>query len=280
MKRLAISVSGQTRTYTDNYLKFHKGLEILLGEYEYDLFGHTWNNCPDSKLPQDKDKFTSIYSSSNLDIWNEFAKDDIFRCVPFRGAWNNDPQWQNYINGNDKDIINFLRDRAIGAWAQIWSFNQTLRDIDPEQYDGLVRYRWDIFPLHHNKEIMTVAKKYINDFLYKTDDFLYGSYIGRSNCISSGPQLINWQTMQDMFMVFDQDGMCKLKNAHTNWMHTLETILEVNNQTHGPSSHELWACYLEACKVITSACMPIVITQLDNGKKPTEIYKENKKWNI
>ena len=45
MKKLAISISGQTRHYHKTADEFHNSLDKLFGNLTYDLYGHTWNNC-------------------------------------------------------------------------------------------------------------------------------------------------------------------------------------------------------------------------------------------
>lgn len=280
-KKLAVSISGQTRFYGRHWKRFHEGLEDFFCEYEIDLFGHTWNNCEYSQSinTEQRKKFKSFEMSSNLEIWNEWVKYDIFRRTPFRESWNDDPDWQQFIRGNDSGIIEFIKQRSIGAWAQIWSFNKTLSQINSYGYDGLVRYRWDNYFTGIPEEMKT-CQNIISDFFNKEKDFDSPFYVGGAECISMGPQLMTHKTMQDTFMIFNKEGLDKLMYASEDWKNTLEkTTYEDNENYHGPSSHELWATYLHACnKIIRCAALPNIRSTLESEDEG--LIKENKKWDI
>ena len=280
-KKLAVSISGQTRFYGRHWKRFHEGLEDFFCEYEIDLFGHTWNNCEYSQSinTEQRKKFKSFEMSSNLEIWNEWVKYDIFRRTPCRESWNDDPDWQQFIRGNDSGIIEFIKQRSIGAWAQIWSFNKTLSQINSYGYDGLVRYRWDNYFTGIPEEMKT-CQNIISDFFNKEKDFDSPFYVGGAECISMGPQLMTHKTMQDTFMIFNKEGLDKLMYASEDWKNTLEkTTYEDNENYHGPSSHELWATYLHACnKIIRCAALPNIRSTLESEDEG--LIKENKKWDI
>lgn len=281
-KKLAVSVSGQTRLYGKHWERFHKGLEDFFEDYDIDLYGHTWNNCPHSYAinTEQQKKFLSFNMTSNSEIWNKWVKEDIFARTPWRQSWNDNPQWKTFISGNDSGIIEFIKQRSIGAWAQIWSFNETISQIQETniQYDGFIRYRWDNYFTEIAEEMQT-TKNIIHNYIYRKKDFENTYYTGAAECISMGPQLLSHRTMQDVFMVFNNQGMDKLKNANLNWIKTLEKITyDFNENTHGPSSHELWATYLHTCGLIICANMPNIRSSLEC--EADGLIKENKSWNI
>jgi len=269
-KRLAICISGQTRIYNKSWEHFHRQLDEFFGdEYEYDLYGHTWNNCEYSS-PVNPELFKSFHMTSNLDIWNDWVKHDIFARTPFRTTWNDSPEWISYINSNGQGIIDFIKQRSIGAWAQIWSFNESLKYIDPDEYDGLVRYRWDN-GITTNQHELICATETIYDYL----DGKVNNYTN-PECLSMTPQLTTRYTMQDTLMVFNKRGLVKVKRP--DFLHTLEVCTYDNNQQrHGPSSHELWRIYLKSCnELVVVAGFPNIRTSLSDGKH----VKENKQWDI
>lgn len=280
-KRLAISISGQTRLYSKHWERFHTALEDFFYDYEIDLFGHTWNDCEHSQAinTEQQKKFLSFEMSSNLEIWNDWVRYDIFKRTPFRNSWNDDPEWQKFISGNDSGIIEFIKQRSIGAWAQIWSFNKTIGQINSYGYDGLVRYRWDNYFTEIPEEMKT-AKNIIYNYLHKQKDFNSPFYTGGAECVSMGPQLMTHRTMQDTFMIFNKEGMDKLINASEDWENTLEKVTyDYNENYHGPSSHELWATYLHSCDQIKRcAALPNIRSTLE--QEDEGVIKENKKWNI
>lgn len=270
-KRLAICISGQTRIYNKSWEHFHRQLDEFFGdEYEYDLYGHTWNNCPHSNelTSEQNEKFTHFHTTSNLDIWNEWIKHDIFSTTPFKSSWNNIPEWQEFISGNDSGIIEFIKQRAIGGWAQIWSFNEAVENV-PQQYDGLVRYRWDTWVVD-DADVTKATKNEIRHFLNKTGDF----HQTPGRCLSMGPQLIDILYMQDTFMVFDQEGMKKLITASNDFLVTLDKCVQQKEYINAPSAHELWAIYLKSCGIKIVAGMPTCVNMIEYDQK------ENKKWSI
>tara|TARA_B100000927_G_C16472092_1_gene471993 strand:- start:175 stop:1002 length:828 start_codon:yes stop_codon:yes gene_type:complete len=275
MKKLAISISGQTRHYNKTCDEFHDDLHKVFGNhFTYDLYGHTWDNCEHSRPinPKQRALFKSFHMTSNLDIWNAWVKYDIFARTPFRRTWNDSPEWISYIDGSGHGITDFIKQRSIGAWAQIWSFNESLKYIDINQYDGLVRWRWDN-GVTKNPHELECAIDTIYD--YFRDDKTY-TYTGNAECLSMTPQLTTRYTMQDTIMVFNKQGLAKVKRP--DFLNTLEVCTYDNNeQKHGPSSHELWRIYLKSCsELIVVAGFPNIRTSLSIGKH----IKENKQWDI
>lgn len=263
--RVAVSVSGQTRSYNvqKNLNFFYKGLDSLFGTY--DLYGHTWNDC---EPPVDVDRYEQFVQTDQNDIWERFVKHNIFDRVPFRPQWMDHPDFVRYFD-NETGFMEFCRQRSIGAYAQVWSWAETLSLMAPrvKNYDCVVRWRWDN-TVNDAEAKIEQFKETLDHWVNRTGDF--DAFVGGADVLTMVPDRPHW--MQDAIFVC-RPGAALRKQAEP------ERILArvVNNRLpRRDSSHELWYSYLECSGAIISTGLP----HIRGGQIIEDFDKPNKLWQI
>lgn len=109
---MALLWSGQTRTY--DYTVWDSMLN-LYSDYDIDHYGHTWDYCED---PFNVDQFISYKRTAQIEIdeWLE-----------------RNPQYkQNFDNYTEQHV-----------YGQVWGFLECIKQLQPNDYDLIVRTRWD-----------------------------------------------------------------------------------------------------------------------------------------
>lgn len=269
--KIAISVSGQTRGFNNISEDWHRGLDLLLQDHEYTLFGHTWDNC---ELPNDKSKFESLSVTSNNDIW-EWASQDMFNRVPYNTSLEFNDEW---INCKQKDIgtINFFKKIAIGGWAQIWSFNKTLDDIkfSYKDYDVFFRWRWDSVVSSKQRDIDIFREVLPN---WVNDKDIWDNY-NACNILTYTPGNLTRRTMQDTHFLLKHDMIENLTKY--NFLDVLQATTENIRKyhSHNITAHELWYEYLSGQGANIGCGYPGIRASTEYINPVFE--KENKKWGI
>lgn len=261
MKKIAISVSGQTRGHNQISKRWMKGLFHLFDGYDIDLYGHTWDYC---ELPKTLDKFKEFHVSSPEEIWTDFVQHNLFERVPFKQSWTETSEWEDILITNDfNKFMELCKQRSIDAYAQIYSFIKSLEKIKQENYDAVFRYRWDLGLSSELSDEIAYGKKMIRQFLYKEQEF---SGLNRdSTILSLSPIGITKDTMHDVAFLID----CKNPQFKTMKGEPLEKGLSrvirgelVSRRLNG---HELWYWFLKYHRFVIASGIPNSIFTLIRG---------------
>ena len=154
--KIAICVSGQTRHLNKDT---HHLLAVLdlFSDYDYDLFGHTWSDQED---PNDNllNKFVEYRSDNQQIIWDTIIDPHAYQFPDDRPNWSQfftterdwikDAEYQDILNGTSAtSYIDFAKERINGHCGQVWSamesFLLTKKHMPVNQYEFVVRLRWD-----------------------------------------------------------------------------------------------------------------------------------------
>lgn len=256
--KLAISISGETRLYNNehNLQQFHVALDKLFGKYEYDLYGHTWNRC---EVPKDITSYTVFEQTDDNEIWEQLVKPNFFDFVPYRDEWQQLLEYQ-CIDDEPEKFIEFCKETSIGAYAQIWSWDKTIKQIFPRisEYDGVVRWRWDS-NIEEGDELIDqkifLAQEQIYNFLTKRESYDSQQYTGHNHVLTECPNNLHSNTMQDTFFIVDRMGVINM-----NRQPILKSLSDAisNSLPLRYTAHELWWQYLEAVNCPAIAGLPQV----------------------
>jgi hypothetical protein len=131
--KIALCISGETREYNDyfgpssfiNYLR-SKGAEV-------DIYGHTWTHC---NVPEESDtiKFKELL------IEDQTIIDDWVNLNPMKNGW--DTKKEPHVSA-DEWFEEVYHNTRVKIGQHIGGFN-CLRMPDAEQYDIVIRWRWDL----------------------------------------------------------------------------------------------------------------------------------------
>lgn len=259
--KIAICVSGQTRRHNDYSNEWFGTITELFGDYDYDLFGHTWSDQP---TPITKSKF------------KKFTVDDQIMME----KWiEEDPQQRLYHNIGwiqHKDYHIKLKDgswyeHAIGAtkraYGQFWSALLCYELVNSD-YDLIVRYRWDI-GLKENKE---QVKRAIHNFSKAQN--LTSALPGQidrniepminTDVLVSTPSRSDY--IEDLFFVSNSNILkCKYKPIG-HWMDEMMKI----QYPEKPVAHKGWASLLKALQLNIVTNMPNAHHNLDHKRMNSE----------
>lgn len=272
--KLAISVSGETRLYNNEYnlQQFHVALDKLFGKYEYDLYGHTWNRC---EVPQDITSYTVFEQTDDNEIWEQLVKPNFFDFVPYRDEWQQLSEYQR-IESDPKQFIEFCKKTSIGAYAQIWSWDKTIKQIFPRisEYDGVVRWRWDS-NIEEGDELIDqkifLAQEQIHDFLTKRESYDSQQYTGHNHVLTECPSNLHSNTMQDTFFIVDRMGIINMNRQSI--VKSLGSAIR-NSLPVRYTAHELWWQYLETVGCPAVAALPQVrgTSRQNSFERPNKDY--------
>ena len=261
--KIAISVSGETRTHNhlDSNQDFHESLEKLFGDWDYDLYGHTWQHCD---RPINLYKFVDFKQTNQDDIWEQFVKHNIFDRVPFRTSWNDNIDYRRLFE-DDTGFLDFCKQRAAGCYGQIWSWHKTTKMITDsgKRYDFYFRWRWDNSCIDEHVDEFNDT---LHHFLNNTGN--YAGWMEDSNILTAYP-ILNGNTMHDTFFVLKE-----LFVDH-NLCNTLNNVV-INNLPHRHTAHELWYGYLTELGYHIAAGLP----NLRKTIIKDEYERPNKDWDI
>ena len=131
--KIALCISGETREYNQylgptsfiNYLR-SKGAEV-------DIYGHTWKHCG---VPDESDTI----KFKKLVIEDQKVIDDWVDLNPMKNGW--DTEKEPHIS-SDEWFREVYHNTRVKIGQHIGGFN-CLRMPDPDEYDIVIRWRWDL----------------------------------------------------------------------------------------------------------------------------------------
>lgn len=281
-KKLLILVSGQTRALNENdhFEKFIAGIERVFGDYDYDLAGHTWN---DQELPNDLTKFIRVHQTDQQDIV-KWVKKDFKRRVFVSNRWAGNPHYEK-IARNDSELMRFLLENSVGAYAQLWSFDLSLRfytkAIERRDYDAIIRYRWDTGPyaVYYDHEDLDKVELHVQEYKQKFYDFMHDDGIWAdhdANFVCAYPAIL--PTHGGAGFIPDHCFWMRPHCAEDLLNEELGQVLDELNEKHMdlPTSHSLWAEYLAHMRVPVMAAAPDIHSCIF-GEQDT---KSNHMWSM
>ena len=254
--KIAICVSGQTRRHAEYKEKWQAGIDSLFGDYSYDLFGHTWS---DQTPPTNLDKFKD-FSVDDQHMMAKWMEKDPFHRMYHNSAWFNEDEYHGMLKDGDwyEHAIGATK-RAYGQfWSAILCYNQV-----PNDYDIVVRYRWDIGV---SKSALPV-KQAIQDFITAQQQGSHSSpgqiqkdiepLIGTDVLVST-PYRKDY--IADLFFVSNNNILKAKEKPIAYWMDQMMAIRYPDK----PVAHIGWASLLEALDLKVVSAMPHVHYDLDD----------------
>lgn len=136
--KLAICVSGQSRSHNQIADQWYADIEEIFGDFDYDFFGHTWD---DQELPN-TDKFKG-FKTDDQSMIDKFVSKDLMSLAYNNPGWANNDDWNNLLdNGGARQ---HLLDASRAAYGQYVSAYMCWEVAAPyaDNYDAVIRYRWD-----------------------------------------------------------------------------------------------------------------------------------------
>lgn len=272
--KIAICVSGKIRHYnlttSDNHItntdRFHSGLDKMFGEYDYDLYGHTWQ---DQALPVDLAKYKQVIQTEQSEIW-DFVVDN-FKRAPYNRIWKDKPEYIAAMHGNN--MMQFLKDRSYEVYGQIWSNYKSMELARKnDTYTHYIRYRWDNIVAELTDAEFEYQHNIIRNFMHNRASGPHAN----ASVLAPGSAIIGADYVEDRLFVFTEEFT---KRVVDNGLEDIFDAVEFNNNTGCLlSSHELWYNYLlqNECRMI-AAGIPF-ITSSDIPSIP--IARPSRNWEI
>lgn len=277
--KIAICISGQTRGHNEIRDEFYDGLNAVFGDFDYDLYGHTWT---DQEVPANTTDFVKFTYEDQDVIW-DYSKIDLFKLMPYNESWLNKTEYQEYLDGT-KDIQEFWKfcsDRVKGAFGQIWSAHKCFQSVVLENnYDMIIRYRWDNIVKYeeyktHKEQLQNILTEYSqNNSIDEVDGNNKIDLLANSNTWLHGNYLI----MVDTFFIMSDEVVKRANNIEPG-----DLIRTIYNNILGdsrPTAHVLWEKYLiDYMNLKTTFLLPQFIeVQYFNDLNSNKTV--NRQWNI
>lgn len=218
--KVAITISGQTRSYNRD-AKDHLDVFIeRLGKrgWEFDLYGIVWD---DNEMPKNPEDFVVLETRSQNDL-KDYIRDNFSTMSSPVATMEDDSdmkqEWVDYIDSLPNTIekeIEWSRKRL----AQVWGAFEAVDLIDdPDQYDMVMRWRWDLgwyvkgvdnIMMRDEGNNGIIMDHYIDQFLEVIDDewedFQDGSSVlfpayAKSHSVMKNDIIY----LEDQFMIFSK----------------------------------------------------------------------------
>jgi len=296
--KIAICVSGQTRHFNADpqYTEDFNNILGLFEGFDYDLFGHTWNDHEDPRK-EILDRFTDYRSDDQKVIWDSIIDPrsyknpegcpNWFQFFTTQKEWIHRKEYQDILNGtSDTSYIDFAKERINGHCGQVWSAMESFLLTKHRRYDFVVRLRWDCRICNNANEFNNTIEEEIVQF--KKMLWAWINQEGKcslypfteSNCLTADDCQVTGDSFytNDMLYVIKGDTLRNIINNHTT-VQTFEKILEEKNYIN--MSHELWADWLKQMEL---RCIPALnnLLRLNGDYRLVDdpILKPNKKWRV
>lgn len=265
--KIAICISGQTRTHNTREDQFHRGLEILFGsEFDYDLYAHTWD---DQVLPTQAHRYTVLKTTDQSLLWKHMiSKGNPFSAMFLTEKLQNTPEYQSAISG-ESSLVHLMEKCITGIYSQLVGNWHAFDSItEPEKYCAFVRFRWDVTVKLSPPDPVTVMRKITPEYL---------KLIQENSQIPIA--IVNPMTDRDFYndvcIVFTPPFASRLMN--TNIYKIIDDMTNHRPDIQNNSAHLLWENlfkYLDA-KVVSTSQAEEVTAFLDPQDKnaPHKINK-------
>jgi hypothetical protein len=275
MRKVAICISGETRTFnTKSYQELKTLTEKLsVRGFEFDFYGHTWDHCEDpdpSLLP-----FKKIIKEplSIIDKWvmAEFLTRAFFdRKYPIKVSQRQDPE----------KIVDFYLQASRAGYGQLISAFNCFKLIDIDQYDLVIRARWDckfkdldiayvIETLVSQMNKAQVAAENNSPLVLASSDTRIMPYSASKKYVRQ-PAI----SLGDLFFVFNKFSFTSIMNK------PVFTIIEhINDSTtkthHNFRNHQLWSEILLRCDIYIDTTLPNIF---ETHRTPGDEMKSISGW--
>lgn len=278
--KIAICITGQLRSYEKYKETFHNDMEILFGEYDYHLYGHTWHS---ESLPIDKSPFKEVKSTDQTNIWTRLCEEDPFSAICMTAGIRNSQEYKNALAGKG-DMAELMKTITMGTYAQLVSTYEAMA-MAPAGYDAYIKFRWDISCRYNEGKADVIQRwkehfyKFITEpqILTNTDAnvLIVGNVIVKANTSGVKPHAATY--VQDLMLTFSPAAHAKMveNNIHMTindmaW----KRLLGVHH------SHELWAVYFEYMNIAILSSPYVDLVGWNEDNRDFEHLKTNKKWEL
>ena len=273
--KIAIMVSGQLRDYNQNYNLWKESVDILFKDFDYDLYGQTWQDQP---TPINVGEFVSFNKHDQNIIFDTLVNGNIFNKIPFNSEWTNRPEFRNTLMGRGQTTLDqWLKDIITPAYSQIFGLQLCSLGVN-KHYDMYVRYRWDNQIANWEYEDNADAwHRTLLDFAKWDHSFKHSITDERKSVCTFTPGVFHTDCrfIQDMCFLYKNDLQNSLNTDQFDWNYILTKIVE--KLQFSPTAHELWAEFLIALNQSVLINGPMCVTHSKDGLSH---YKPHKQWNI
>lgn len=270
--KIAICISGQTRGYNQNITEFQNLLDELFLDFDYDLYGHTWDDC---ELPKNAKDFKNLLVTDQEEIW-KFSKNHFFDIVPHRSEWNENSEYIKALEGKTS-LVELCKKLTKNAFGQFWSAYHSFNIVDKTQnYSLIVRMRWDntlafeIGEINRQSKIENFRKTLLD---FKLSKNRFSGFHSQTDVLVTNEILFdnNGLFFNDVFFILKSASLEKILNNSIDY--SILNIYQMSDDRK--TAHHLWSKYLIdicECKIGDGLDCIIGLTSINN------IEKENKKW--
>lgn len=153
--KIALCVSGETRTYSDTNNSILKLAEFFRKHgHEVDIYGYHWDHC---EYP-DTTGFKKVETGSQDDI-RDWVREDMFTRVniTYRNQTYDEPNYFSLLKENKhlstEEFYDLLVEHSVPAYAQSVGGWRCFKLTENEDYDFYFRLRWDsTFLISHHHD--------------------------------------------------------------------------------------------------------------------------------
>lgn len=256
--KVAISISGETRNHNepDIYKQFWNHMDKFTSGHDCDFYGHTWTRC-DS--PKSEDKLKRFVKTDQNEIWETFARQNIFDAIPFTRT--KDPRFIEILEDTETGAFaKWCRERIDVSYGQFWSFYHSFKNVDVSGYDACLRWRWD-----HSVYLENVDQFWesINDWLNVKTGMqqhidVYVASPGNSLAMHDCAFALKPSALQKIYSEPIAKSMERtiLKNHPDRW-----------------DAHRLWNTWFDTLKVEIGHGHPIISSGLYKKERPYKYWQ-------
>lgn len=261
--KIAVCVSGQTRRHNFYKDKWLEDLNELFGPNNCDLYGHTWRGQP---APHYMNLFKG-YTCDDQDMIKTWVDKNPFQRMYHNQAWLDNPEYRDMMK--DGRWYEHALDATVRAYGQYWSALLCFKQIE-QDYDIIVRYRWDI----------GINKTNLNDVRLAITNFKKAQKQGTesipgeirkdidplipADVLVSTPHRSDY--IPDMFFVSNNKILKCNDHPIAYWMDRMMKLQYPDK----PVAHIGWATLLKALELKTVSAMPTIHYDLDDCRKNSE----------
>lgn len=245
--KIAVCLSGETRNYNQDLADPHaRGPMDFVHELQkhfdtVDVFGHTWQHC---EIPSNHTDFKKFKQQDQQVIADWVTQDFVNRVYTDGGEGNFNSY--NKLNdlGPDKFIESYL-EKSKAIYGQTWSASECFDLVPLNEYDIVVRYRWD---LRHEGD-----SKFFKDTVVNRILWICGKFFDHNNdtplmvSTCNGHVSTGWPQpeahIEDTFFILSGQAHCVV--CQVAIADKLDQIIEKNmGRMHMPAHHSLWRSVL------------------------------------
>lgn len=242
--KIAVCLSGETRNYNHDLLDTDRQgpmdfVNQLKQHFDVvDIFGHTWSHCG---KPVNRHDFKKFRQDDQKVITDWVAQDFVNRTYTDGGNGN-----FNSINQlNDLGPVAFIDaylNKSKAIYGQTWSAAECFELVPLDEYDIVIRYRWDLV---HDGNSKFFEATVVNRILWlKNSDVVHNPTLVstcNSHIQTNNPHAI--AHIEDTFFIMNKVAhrvFCQVEIGDK-----LDNIIDLNlGRKHMPAHHGMWQAVL------------------------------------